>query len=125
MMGQLFASQVHHAIARDVYGGDPRTVIYVGNKAVGDFMRKRVFEPGRTVGWNELTQHATGERSDPQGVRRRLRKVQKSNLRAPSGGRVACLGALIYSLRVYVRIPGRGLSIFLQGAQNNDQSTST
>ncbi|HLN26483.1 MAG TPA: M2 family metallopeptidase [Gemmataceae bacterium] len=61
-MGQLFASQVHHAIARDVYqGADPDTVIYVGNKEVGSFMKKRVFEPGRTLSWNELTKHATGE----------------------------------------------------------------
>ena len=50
MMGELFASQVHHAIARDVYkGADPNTVIYVGNKEVGDFMKKKVFEPGRTL----------------------------------------------------------------------------
>ncbi len=62
MMGELFASQVHHAIAREVYkGADPNTVIYVGNKEVGDFMRKRVFAPGRTLSWNELTKHATGE----------------------------------------------------------------
>jgi peptidyl-dipeptidase A len=61
-MGQLFASQVHHAIARDVYrGAAPETVIYVGNKGVGEFMKKRVFEPGRTLKWNELTKHATGE----------------------------------------------------------------
>jgi peptidyl-dipeptidase A len=61
MMGQLFASQVHHAIARDVYhGADPATVTYVGNKEVGAFMRKRVFEPGRTLTWNALTKHATG-----------------------------------------------------------------
>jgi peptidyl-dipeptidase A len=62
MMGELFASQVHHAICRDVYGGaDANTVIYAGNKAVGDFMRQRVFEPGRTLDWNGLTKHATGE----------------------------------------------------------------
>ncbi len=62
MMGELFASQVHHAIARDVYkGADPRGVIYVGNKEVGDFMRRRVFAPGRTLSWDELTKHATGE----------------------------------------------------------------
>ena len=62
MMGELFASQVHHAIARDVYkGADPDTVIYAGNKEVGDFMRKRVFAPGKTLSWNELTKHATGE----------------------------------------------------------------
>ncbi len=62
MMGELFASQVHHAIARDVYkGADPTTVIYVGNKEVGEFMRKKVFASGRTLSWNELTKHATGE----------------------------------------------------------------
>jgi peptidyl-dipeptidase A len=61
MMGELFASQVHHAIARDVYNGaDPATVVYAGNKEVGAFMRKRVFDPGRTLNWNDLTRHATG-----------------------------------------------------------------
>ena len=62
MMGELFASQVHHAIARDVMNGAaPATVVYAGNNDVGQFMKKRVFEPGRTLPWNELTRHATGE----------------------------------------------------------------
>jgi peptidyl-dipeptidase A len=62
MMGQLFASQVHHAISHDVMNGaDPHSVVYVGTKAVGDFMRKRVFEPGKLLKWNALTRHATGE----------------------------------------------------------------
>ena len=62
MMGELFASQVHHAIARDVYhGADPQTVVYVGNPAVGRFLRERVFAPGRDAAWNDLTRHATGE----------------------------------------------------------------
>jgi peptidyl-dipeptidase A len=61
-MGQLFASQVHHAICRDVYkNANSKTVIYVGDKSVGDFMKKKVFEPGRTLPWNGLTKHATGE----------------------------------------------------------------
>src|SRR6202034_57054 len=39
MMGELFASQLHHAIAREVYdNADPNTVDYVGNPAVGAFM---------------------------------------------------------------------------------------
>ncbi|MBY0527284.1 MAG: M2 family metallopeptidase [Gemmataceae bacterium] len=60
-MGELFASQVHHAIARDVYkGAEPGTVIYVGNKDVGEFMKQKVFAPGRTLPWNGLTKHATG-----------------------------------------------------------------
>jgi peptidyl-dipeptidase A len=62
MMGEMFASQVHHAITRELYNdGDPATVVYVNNKKVGDFMRKKVFEPGRTLTWNALTKHATGE----------------------------------------------------------------
>ena len=62
MMGELFASQLHHALAREVFkGGDPNEVVYAGEKAVGDFMKKKVFEPGRTLSWNELTKFATGE----------------------------------------------------------------
>jgi peptidyl-dipeptidase A len=61
MMGELFASQVHHAIAREVYNrADPDTVVYAGNKEVGAFMKKKVFAPGRTLDWNALTRHATG-----------------------------------------------------------------
>jgi peptidyl-dipeptidase A len=66
MMGQLFASQVHHTIARKVYkGADPATVVYVGNKEVGAFMKKWVFGPGRTKSWNELTKDATGSELSP------------------------------------------------------------
>ena len=61
MMGQLFASQVHHAIARDVYNNaDPASVLYIGDKRIGDFMKKKVFEPGRLLNWNDLTKFATG-----------------------------------------------------------------
>lgn len=63
MMGELFASQLHHAIAREVYSGAaPGEVIYVGNKEVGAFLKKRVFGPGRSLGWDELTEKATGAR---------------------------------------------------------------
>jgi peptidyl-dipeptidase A len=67
MMGQLFASQVHHAIAREVFDGvKARDALYIDNKKVGEFMRKKVFEPGRTLDWNELTEHATGEKLNPK-----------------------------------------------------------
>lgn len=63
MMGQLFASQVHHAITREVLKeNDPDKVLYVGNKAVGDFMKKKVFGPGKTLSWNDLTKFATGDK---------------------------------------------------------------
>lgn len=67
MMGQLFASQVHHAIARDVYNGaNPNGVLYIGDTKVGDFMKKKVFEPGRTLSWRDLTKFATGEELSPK-----------------------------------------------------------
>ncbi len=68
MLGEMFASQVHHALIRAIV---PRAesipassvagVIYVGDKAAGEFMRRRVFAPGLTLNWNELTRHATGK----------------------------------------------------------------
>jgi peptidyl-dipeptidase A len=67
MMGQLFASQVHHAIAKDVYGGaNPDEVYYIGEPKVGEFMKKKVFEPGRTLDWRNLTKHATGAELSPK-----------------------------------------------------------
>jgi peptidyl-dipeptidase A len=63
MMGELFASQVHHALIRSILPGtNPAGAIYVGNKKAGEFMRERVYAPGLTLDWNELTRHATGER---------------------------------------------------------------
>lgn len=61
MMGQLFASQVHHALCRQALKEPPATASYVGRKEVGAFMREKVFAPGRSLTWNELTRFATGE----------------------------------------------------------------
>jgi peptidyl-dipeptidase A len=62
MLGELFASQVHHALVRSVLPGkSPAGVIYVGNKKAGEFVRTRVFAPGLTLNWNELTHYATDE----------------------------------------------------------------
>jgi peptidyl-dipeptidase A len=61
MMGQLFASQVHHALCKELYPGTPvNQVLYNDNPKVGEFMTQRVFAPGRTLPWNALTKHATG-----------------------------------------------------------------
>ena len=62
MMGQLFASQLHHAISRDVLGGvDPAKASYVGNPKVGEYLKNKVFYMGRLFPWNDLTRYATGE----------------------------------------------------------------
>jgi peptidyl-dipeptidase A len=66
MLGELFACQVHATIAREVLKTDPRSASYVGRQDVGEFMRQRVFAPGRTKTWNELTKFATGEELNPR-----------------------------------------------------------
>ena len=38
----------------------------MGNKAAGEFMKTKVFGPGRTLDWNALTRHATGEDLNPK-----------------------------------------------------------
>jgi peptidyl-dipeptidase A len=65
MLGELFASQLHHAICREVLHTDPAGALYVGHREVGDYMKDRVFGPGRTMAWDELTRHATGEELNP------------------------------------------------------------
>ncbi|HEX2476285.1 MAG TPA: M2 family metallopeptidase [Lacipirellulaceae bacterium] len=62
MLGQLFACQVHRTIAREVLHAENwPSAFYVENSAVGRFMTEKVFAPGRSLSWNELTRHATGE----------------------------------------------------------------
>lgn len=62
MMGQLFACQVHATIAREVLkASDAGAAYYTANPKVGQFMRAKVFDPGASLSWNELTKFATGE----------------------------------------------------------------
>ncbi len=74
MMGELFASQVHHTIVRELApGADPRSVAYVRNPKVGDFLKQRVIAPGQTLSWNALTKHATGEELTPKAFAKDFR----------------------------------------------------
>ncbi|MBI1312452.1 peptidase M3 [bacterium] len=67
MMGELFASQLHHTIAREVAdGAAPSEVVYINNSKVGVFLTEMVFAPGRTLSWNELTKFATSEALNPK-----------------------------------------------------------
>lgn len=62
MMGELFACQVHAAIAKELeLPGKPAQAIYTRDPRVGTFMKEKVFGPGAFLSWNELTKFATGE----------------------------------------------------------------
>jgi peptidyl-dipeptidase A len=60
LMGELFACQVHATIARDILKTEPATALYNGRPEVGMFLKEKVFEPGRSLPWNGLANHATG-----------------------------------------------------------------
>lgn len=67
MMGQIFGAQVHEVITRKVARRmEPFETVYVGNPDVGRFMRKKIFEPGATMSWRDLTQKITGKPLSPQ-----------------------------------------------------------
>lgn len=62
MLGELFACQLHQAIAREVlHASNPVTAIYYDDPRAGEFMKKKVFAWGKILPWNELTREATGQ----------------------------------------------------------------
>jgi peptidyl-dipeptidase A len=66
-LGELFASQVHHAMAKQALGGaSPHDLSYFGDKRVGDFIRREIINPGTSLSWNDLTKTVTGQRLNPK-----------------------------------------------------------
>lgn len=67
LMGELFASQLLAAMARDLFGGQAFTAIDTwGNPAVGAWLKERVFAPGERLHWSVLVEQATGEPLTPR-----------------------------------------------------------
>ena len=66
MLGELFASQLDHAIRAGVFGDGDSRRSFVGEKRVGEFLRERVFAPGKRHPWEELVRRASGEPLDPR-----------------------------------------------------------
>jgi peptidyl-dipeptidase A len=62
MLGEMLASQWHHTLVTKVLGlPSDKDVSYVGQKKVGEYLRKTVFEAGDLYPWNEMIQRSTGE----------------------------------------------------------------
>jgi peptidyl-dipeptidase A len=67
MLGEMLASQLHHHIVRNILKLESdENVSYVGQKKVGDFLAKKVFEKGALYHWNEMIKQATGEPLTPR-----------------------------------------------------------
>jgi peptidyl-dipeptidase A len=67
MLGELLASQLHHHITSSILNLQAdKDVSYVGQKKAGEFLTKKVFEPGAMYRWNKMIEQATGEQLTPK-----------------------------------------------------------
>jgi len=62
LLGEVLASQLNHYICNNIlettdYLGMP----YIGRKEVGEFLLKKIIEPGKLIHWEELIKEAMGE----------------------------------------------------------------
>ncbi|MFQ5807366.1 MAG: M2 family metallopeptidase [Phycisphaerae bacterium] len=61
-LGDLFAAQVRHHLAREILGLEgPNETSFRGRPLVGAYLCEKIFGPGNLDSWNELTELATGE----------------------------------------------------------------
>jgi peptidyl-dipeptidase A len=61
------ASQLHHHIVNEVLRLESdEDVSYVGNRELGDYLRKNVLGPGAVYHWNDMIARATGEPLTPR-----------------------------------------------------------
>jgi peptidyl-dipeptidase A len=58
LLGELLASQIYTYITANVV----KNQSFVGEKAVGDYLRTKVFLPGARFFWNDMIEQATGEK---------------------------------------------------------------
>jgi peptidyl-dipeptidase A len=67
LLGELFASQVRHALAESIPGlkqdSDPA---FTGDKRIGRFLKSKIFEEAKILPWNEMIAGATGEPLNPK-----------------------------------------------------------
>jgi peptidyl-dipeptidase A len=58
LLGELLASQLYIYITTNI----SKTQSFAGEKAVGDYLKARVFMPGARYYWNDMIEKATGEK---------------------------------------------------------------
>jgi peptidyl-dipeptidase A len=67
VLGELLASQLHHYIVQNILNLESdKDVSYVGLNEVGDFLQKKVLEPGSVYHWDDMIERATGQKLTPK-----------------------------------------------------------
>ena len=63
LLGELFASQMYCYIVKNIIKSDDyKFQSFSGNKEVGNFMKDKIFLPGKKFYWNDMIEKATGEK---------------------------------------------------------------
>jgi peptidyl-dipeptidase A len=63
LLGELLASQLNAYLVNNILKNDDiKNPSYVGNKDIGDYLKSKVFYPGRKYYWNDMIEKATGEK---------------------------------------------------------------
>jgi peptidyl-dipeptidase A len=65
LLGELLASQLHATLKKKLHADDD-VMQFVGEKEIGAFLKKYVFEVGATLYWNAMIEQATGEPLNPE-----------------------------------------------------------
>lgn len=61
LLGEVFASQVHHYITHNVLKArDWHKIDYVNRPEVGTYLKDKIFKVGKLYSWNEMIKRATG-----------------------------------------------------------------
>jgi peptidyl-dipeptidase A len=58
LLGELLASQISNYISTNV----SKSQSFVGERAVGNYLREKIFMPGARYNWNDMIEKATGEK---------------------------------------------------------------
>ena len=66
LLGEMLASQLIHDMAKKIPAmNTDKGVVFVGQKDIGSYLRKNVFEPGNLYPYNDMIKRATGQTLTP------------------------------------------------------------
>jgi peptidyl-dipeptidase A len=67
VLGELLASQLHHYLVHSILQLESdENVSYIGQRKVGEFLNRKIFEPSALYYWNDMIERATGEPLTPK-----------------------------------------------------------
>ncbi|MEW6741565.1 MAG: M2 family metallopeptidase [Planctomycetota bacterium] len=70
-LGELYASQLHATICRELFQNEPSPrIVYTPHTGVGRFLRAKVFGPGACRHWRAFVRDSTGEELSPEAFAR-------------------------------------------------------